>query len=238
MEPLALVALMVAVVVGATVQGSLGFGLGLVAAPVAAMVDTRLVPGPVLLAVVPLTMLVAFTDRSRLDWRAVQWAVVGRVPGTVLGVWALASLPEREMVIVFSVAVLAAVGLSVAGWRIRPGRRTLLVAGAASGFMGTITSIGGPPMALVFQREEAAQLRATLAAYFVIGSVLSVVFLAAGGELGMTELRLSLLLVPGVLVGFALSRVAARHLDRGRTRTAVLAFAAASATVVLLRALW
>jgi uncharacterized protein len=219
-DPIGLLALTVAVVAGAAIQGSLGFGLGLVAAPVAALVDTRFVPGPMLLAVVPL-----------------RWALVGRVPGTVVGVWAISHLPEREMAIVFSVGVLAAVGLSLAGWKLEPTDRTLFVAGATSGLMGTITSIGGPPMALVYQRHSGPQLRATLAAYFVVGSVLSVALLSAGGEMGGTELRLAALLLPGVLGGFALSRLVARHLDRGRTRSAVLAFAALSATVLLVREL-
>jgi uncharacterized protein len=236
-EPIGLVALTVAVVAGAAIQGSLGFGLGLVAAPVAALVDTRFVPGPMLLAVVPLTMLVALTEREALDWRAIRWALVGRVPGTVVGVWAISHLPEREMAIVFSLGVLTAVGLSLAGWKLEPTDRTLFVAGATSGLMGTITSIGGPPMALVYQRHTGPQLRATLAAYFVVGSVLSVALLSAGGEMGGTELRLAALLLPGVLGGFAVSRLVARHLDRGRTRSAVLGFAALSATVLLVREL-
>ncbi|MDQ3385935.1 MAG: sulfite exporter TauE/SafE family protein, partial [Actinomycetota bacterium] len=36
----------VAVLVGALVQGSIGFGLNLIAAPVLALVDPDLVPGP------------------------------------------------------------------------------------------------------------------------------------------------------------------------------------------------
>ena len=52
----------VAVFVGSCVQGSLGFGLGLIAAPVLAFVDPDLVPGPVLMLALVLTVAVASRD--------------------------------------------------------------------------------------------------------------------------------------------------------------------------------
>jgi hypothetical protein len=43
--------------------------------------------------------------------------------------------------------------------------------------------------------------------------------------------------MPGTVIGFALSGLVKDHLDRGRMRTAVLGFAAASAVVLLVLAL-
>ena len=43
--------------------------------------------------------------------------------------------------------------------------------------MGSITSIGGPPMALVYQHRTGPELRATLALFFVFGSSLSILLL-------------------------------------------------------------
>jgi uncharacterized protein len=226
-----------AVAAGAAVQGTLGFGLGLVAAPVAALVDTRLVPGPMLFIGVPLTVLVALRERGELDWKGIRWALVGRVAGTVVGVLAVANLPESQLIVVFASAIIAAVVLSIAGWRLRPEPGTLMSAGLASGFMGTVTSIGGPPMALVYQRETGAKLRSTLAAYFMVGAAFSLFLLAAAGEFGRVELRLGLLLLPGMAAGFLLSRPLARWLDRGYTRFAVLTFAVVSSVTLLVREL-
>jgi uncharacterized membrane protein YfcA len=116
---------------------------------------------------------------------------------------------------------------------VRPTTGTLVSAGLASGFMGTATSIGGPPMAMVYQRVTGPQLRATLAAYFVFGASFSLLTLAVAGEFGAHELELGLTLLPGVLAGFALSWLAARVLDRGYTRIAVLGCSAASALVLI-----
>ncbi len=225
----------VAVAVGACVQGVMGFGLGLVAAPLLALIDTDLVPGPLLFVGVPLTVLVAVRERGSLDFRVVRWALVGRVVGTVAGTAAVAALPDGPLAVLLAVVVLVAVVLSVAGWRVRPTPATLVTAGAASGFMGTATSIGGPPMAIVYQRHPGPELRATLAAYFLVGAALSLTMLAVAGEFRARELGHGLLLLPGVVVGFSFSRLAARVLDRGYTRLAVLSFSSASALALLIQ---
>lgn len=234
-EEVAVVTLVVAA--GACIQAVVGFGLGLVAAPVLAFYDADLVPGPLLFVMVPLTVLVARRERGSLDFHGIRWALVGRVVGTVGGSIAVALLPEGPLAVLLACLVLLAVGLSLTGWHVRPTARTLVTAGAASGFMGTATSIGGPPMALVYQRSTGPELRSTLAAYFVVGAAFSLAMLAVVGEFGADELRLGLVLLPGALVGYASSGVLARVLDRGYTRATVLAFASASSIALLLREL-
>jgi uncharacterized membrane protein YfcA len=227
------VAATLVVVVGACVQGSMGFGLGLLSAPLLALVEPDLVPGPVIFASLPLSLLVAWRERASFDLGEVRWAVTGRLPGTVAGAFAVAALPDRGLALLFGVVVLGAVGLSVAGWDVRPTAPTLVAAGAASGFMGTATSIGGPPIALVYQHSTGPRLRSILATYFVFGALFSLGSLTAFGEFARRELGLGLWLLPGMAVGYLLSRVASRYLDRGRTRLAVLVSSSVSAVVLL-----
>lgn len=227
----------VVVASGAALQAVLGFGLGLIAAPVLALVDPDLVPGPLLFVMVPLTVLVARRERGSLDLRGIRWALVGRVPGTIAGTVAVATLPERGLAVLLGSVVLLAVVLSVAGWHIQPTSGTLLAAGAASGFMGTATSIGGPPMAMVYQRRTGPELRATLAAYFVLAAGFSLLVLGVAGEFDRQGVSLGLWLLPGMLAGYAVSGPLGAVLDRGRTRPAVLMASAISAIVLIARQL-
>jgi uncharacterized membrane protein YfcA len=228
-----------AVAVGALVQGSVGFGLNLIAAPLLALIDRDLVPGPALAAAFVLTILMTMRERRSVEWRGVGWAFAGRVPGTVLAAAAIASLPERGLGIFFALLVLLGVAISLLRWHPRPTPTTLLGAGALSGFMGTATSIGGPPMALVYQRLAGASLRGTLSGYFVLGSILSIATLAAVGEFGADQLRATAVLVPGVVAGFLLSRLTSGLIDdRGAARAAVLWVSALSAVALLLDALF
>jgi hypothetical protein len=236
-NPLEIALAVTTVAVGALLQGSVGFGLAMVSAPILVLIDPRLVPAPLLFGSLSLTLLMAYRDRAGIDVFGLQWALLGRLGGTAVGLYALSRLSGDRFILAFGVLVLIAVGLSVSGLHPRPTRRTLLGAGLASGFMGTTTAIGGPPMALVFQHAPGAKLRGTLAGYFIVGVSISLAALAAIGRLGATELRLAVLLQPGIVVGFAVSNRLIGRLDGGQLRPAVLSVSAAMALVVILKEL-
>jgi uncharacterized membrane protein YfcA len=225
----------VIVAVGATLQGSIGFGLGMFSVPLLVLIDPAYVPGPLLLSSIVLTVLVTHRERAAIRFGDLKWAVGGRVLGIGIALVALTVVPADRIAVLFGTLVIGAVLLSASGLRVTVRPNTLFGAGILSGFMGTSVSIGGPPMALLYQRESGARLRGTLAAYFVVGVSLSIVGLALIGRFGRTELAHAVVLVPGVLVGAFVSRYTARVLDRGFIRTAVLVASAASAAAVLLR---
>lgn len=224
------------VALAASVQGVLGFGFSLIAAPLLALLDPRLVPGPVLLLLLLLTVLMTLRERGDADRRGVFWALCGRLPGTVLGTVALALLSARMLSVGFALLVLTGVALSVVGPRLQPRPGLVVGAGVLSGLMETTSSIGGPPLALVYRHQPGAVTRGTMSAVFVVGVTLSLAGVALAGHLRAGELwSAALLTVPlllGLLVSGALaSRVSHRHMSRG-----VLIVAALSGVLVLARA--
>ena len=225
------------VAVGSLLQGAVGFGLSLIAAPLITLIDPTLVPGPLLLAALVLPMLTARRDRSWVDLRGVRWALVGRVPGSVLGAAMLTGLSPRAMTLAVGIVVLAGVAMTASGVRLRPRGPTLLVAGVLSGFMGTTAAIGGPPLALVYQHAEGPRLRGTLAGYFVIAALISIAVLALAGRFGRHDLLAGLALLPGVVLGYLGSHRVARWVDRGFTRHAVLLVSTLAALALVVRAL-
>lgn len=229
-----LVLAVLATTLGAAVQGAVGFGMALVAAPLLALLDPSLVPGPILLATFVFTVLTSARELGHIDRRGVAIALLGRLPGIAVGAWILAHLSADALARLFAVIVLFAVALTVMGTRWKPSAPALLTAGALSGIMGTVGAIGGPPMALVYSEAEGPRLRSTLSVYFMLGSALSLIALIGVGRFGASELRVTLWLLPGVLAGYALSSPLRARLDRGHTRAAVLAVSATAACLVLL----
>jgi hypothetical protein len=163
LEPLQLAIALLCCAVGATVQAAAGFGLALIAAPILVLLEPAFVPGPLTAASLVLTVLVAARDHAAMDLHGIGWAMVGRVFGTAAAAGFLALATPRVFDLVFGLLVLAGVGLSLAGFHAPPARGSAIVAGGLSGLMGTISAIGGPPMALLYQRSGAARLRGTLA---------------------------------------------------------------------------
>jgi uncharacterized protein len=214
------------VTTGAALQGSAGFGFALLSAPILGLVEPRLVPGPLIVAVTLLLALTAWRERSAVDLKGLGWVLGGRVPGTALGALALTRLGERALATALGLLVLIAVAISIRSVRLvrTPGK--LWLAGLVSGLMGTTAALGGPAIAVLYQHERGELVRSTLATYFLVGAAMSMAALALVGRLGGREVVMGLGLMPGILVGFAASRWTSRWLDRGRTRTAVLLVAA------------
>lgn len=226
-----------AVAFGATVQGAIGFGMALLAAPLLVLIRPDLVPGPLLMNGLALTLLVARRERDSIDLRGIKWALVGRVPGVALGALALVSIPVQGMSLLVGLSVLAGVALGVSRLRLAPGPRTLFGAGLLSGVFGTVASIGGPPLALVYQHEPGPRLRGTLAGYFVAGGLMSLAALIAVGRYGAGELAWTLALLPGTVLGFACSSRFTSWVDAGRTRRAVLGITGAAGVAAVLRSI-
>jgi uncharacterized membrane protein YfcA len=184
-----------------------------------------------------LSILVAFREHPSIDLHGVGWALVGRIPGTFLGAAVLALIPRKETSLLVGVMVLLAVVLVATGARVRRTRRALLGAGALSGFMATTTSIGGPPVALLYQDSEGDRVRGTLSGFFLVGLVIALGALSLVDRFGRSEILSSLLLLPAVLAGFLLSVRVAAVLDKGHTRKAVLSASALAGLTAIVEAL-
>jgi uncharacterized membrane protein YfcA len=222
------------VAVAAALQAATGMGMALCAAPLLALLDPAFVPGPALCAVVALSAAVAWRERTAIDRRIMTTALLGLAVGCAVGAILLALLAGRDLSQVFALLILGAVGLSVAGLPVPNGRLALLVGGAASGMLGTMSGVHGPPIALLLQHQPPDRLRATLCAFFAVGGLISLLALAAAGLLGLTGLGLALELLPGVAVGFAVAPIFARRVDRRRARAAVLTISTLAALALLL----
>lgn len=224
-----------AIGLGAALQGSVGYGMALLASPFLIMIDPRLIPGPYLLGSQLLSLLMVLRERHSIDFYGVKWALFGRLPGTIVAGYLLATISEKAMVLTFGALVLLGVIISVAGVRFPPRPKNLFVAGMVSAIMGTIATIGGPPMALVYQDATSDSLRSTLSGYFIVGGLISLTTLIVIGRFGLYELCLSVALLPGILIGYLVSSQLLPLLKRQNTRAAVLMIATVSGVLVIVR---
>jgi uncharacterized membrane protein YfcA len=226
-----------AVMLASCLQASIGFGIGMLAAPVIALVDPRLIPGTLIMVATLVTLIVAVREREDIDLHGTGWALVGRVPGTIAGALLLAMLPERALTVMLAGVVLVGVALTSIGWIPTARRRNVVLAGATSGVLGTATSIGGPPMALVWQRNSGARLRGTMSGFFLVGSLMSIAALALTGAIDSRTVWGFAALIPAAVAGYALSRRINHFLDPKRLRWLAIGASTLGAVVLIGREL-
>lgn len=221
------------ILVASCLQGSIGFGMGMLAAPFIALVDASLLPVLVITLAMVVTSIVAVMDHASLDLRGAGWALVGRVPGTMAGAGLLTVMSAAALSWAVAAVVLLGVLVSLRGWQPRVTRSSQVVAGALSGIMGTTTSVGGAPMAILWQRSDGPRLRGTMAAFFLVGSSLSLAALFLWGAVPPHALTAAAWMAPFAVAGVVLSRLANRFLDRRRTRAVALGASAIGALTLI-----
>ena len=221
--------------VGCAFQAAVGLGMALLVVPVLALIDTRLVPGPMLFAGIALTAGTAWRDRAAIEVDALKRSLAGLVVGSAIGALALSRVGGPDLPKLFGGLILIAVVISVLARRVEPTPALVLGGATASGLMGTMAGIHGPAMALVFQNADPAQARAMLGAIFTVAYAIAVASLAAVGLFGLRDLMLGAALLPGVALGWLAAPTIARVIDPGRLRTIILLVSSASAVALIFR---
>jgi len=225
------------VTAGAGVQATIGFGANLVAVPVLAILVPGAVPATATMMALPLALAMAARESDHVDWPGVRWLMVGRLPGTAVGAVIVATVATSTLSVVTGVGVLIAVAVSAASLTVPLTPPAIAATGLASGTLGTATSIGGPPLALLYQHHEGRILRSTLAVTIGIGTVVSLAGLLVAREVAGWQVVLAAALLPGTVAGFLCGRVVSGRVDGRWLRPAVLGFASLSALVAIARGL-
>lgn len=233
---MAVLLLGLAIAAGAFVQGSIGFGMAVVAAPFVVLLAPDLMPVALLVTSVTLPVVQLVHGPREIAWAPLGWALLGRALLTPLGVWVVTRFSADHIAVLVGVLILLTVAVSVSRFTVDARPRNAFGAGLVAGVSGTAASIGGPFLALVLQHEAPARLRATLSAFFLLGSSMALGGLAAAGHLPGHAIWAGLAWVPFLLLGYALAAPARRFLDAGRLRTGVLAFCAVAGVAVVVRA--
>ncbi len=221
--------------VGSYVQTAIGFGLAIVAAPLLFSVSPDYVPAPILICAFFISLLNAMKLRSDISIGGLKMALIGRVPGSILGGFILVMVSSDTLSIWLGLLVWFAVAVSLLPYRIEPTPKRMAIAGFFSGLFGTSSSIGGPPMALLLQHQDANQLRGNLSAFFLFSSIISMVVQIPIGFMTFHHVMLSLPLIPAAWLGYVLARKTTHALPKEKIRIGALVLCLVSGTTAIWR---
>ena len=221
--------------IGCWVQTALGFVMAVIAAPIIVILNPYWVPVALTLCALFLSILNTWNQRHYLELKALVLPFITRIPGTLLGAWLLLQLDARSLQLFVAVCVFLAVIISYYGKQFEYTSTRMGFAAFVSGIMGTTTSIGGPPMALVMQHGNPKNVRANLSLYFGYSCTISMISYAYIGMLDTQLLAESASFLPVCIAGFALGIKSRDYIDDGaRFRPLLLMLCGGAALVALI----
>lgn len=225
--------------VGAAIQGAVGFGFPYLLAPLAVFVLPDLIPGPILLLTLFINTEIAIRERGQVVLREVGWLTFGRIGGAVAAAAAFGALDREFFKLVIGGVLLLAVALTaiakVAAIRRTPA--TMTASGIAAGIMGTLTGVGAPAMALLYQGEEPSRIRGVMSVSLLLGVVISIASLWYFGHFGARDFELAGWFLAPTLLGILGGRWLSKRIDRSRARVAILIITTIAATGLIVDAL-
>ncbi len=223
--------------VGAFVQTAIGFGMAIVAAPLLFQLNPEYVPAPICLVAIGLSLVNAAKHKNSISLGGLKMAIIGRIPGSVLGGLILMTVSASTMSLALGLFVMLSVCISLLPIRLEPTNGRMVVAGFFSGFMGTSSAIGGPPMALLLQHQEANSLRGNLSAFFLFSSIMSLIVLAFVGHFHLLHVWLTLPLLPATYLGYRLALLCLGRISQSAIRYGSLILCSVSALTAIVQGL-
>jgi uncharacterized protein len=235
--PYELLVVLAAASLGGALQSTLGFGASFTLVPALAVIAPELLPGAVVVAIVPMSLLMIWRDRRGMDGWAVGRVGLGRLPGIVAGGVVVALLPMRWLTVTIAVVLLGAVTSVAAGWRLSVTRPREVVAGAVSGLTGTAAALGGPPLAVLYRETTGPVLRPTLAAVWLVGTAPVLLSLHLAGSLTAVQAEVGMILGLAMVAGLTAAAPGLHRIDDVMLRRLVLGWAAVGAVMAMGRAI-
>jgi hypothetical protein len=215
----------------AFVNGAIGYGFSSLTVPVALVFYANRVLNPAVVAIeVFINLYVLFINRAAVPavWRRVFPILIGLLPGIGVGAFLLASLQPGWIKFVTYVVILPLILIQAGGWRrpLRSDRAIGLPFGTALGLLYSITTISGPPLAILFNNQGFVknEFRAGLALIRVAESTLTAFTYYQLNLFVAESLDLSLVIVPCVLIGIPLGAFVIRRIDSETFRRICMSF--------------
>jgi len=205
-------------VVAAIVNGALGYGFSSITVPIALLFLANRVLNPALVLIeVVLNAYVLWNNRDALPdvVRRVLPMIVGLVPGIIIGTAVVSQVNPGWLRLGTFVTLLPLILLQAAGFRrpIRSEKSASLVFGGGLGVLYSVTTISGPPLAVMLNNQGFAkrEFRAALGVVRLAESAMTAVAYAYAGLFTATSLSLIPWMIPSIIIGVPIGALIIRH---------------------------
>ena len=192
----------------AIVNGALGYGFSSITVPLALLFLTNRVLNPALVPIeIALNAYVLWVNRAALPdvWRRVLPIVIGLIPGVIAGTTLVSQVNPGWLKFGTFLVLLPLILLQAAGFRrpIQSERSVGFAFGGGVGVLYSVTTISGPPLAVMLSNQGLTKrdFRAALGFIRLAESSFTGVAYAWAGLYNMESLGLIPFIVPSIAIG-------------------------------------
>jgi uncharacterized membrane protein YfcA len=225
------IALALITLAAAIVNGALGYGFSSITVPLALLFLANRVLNPAMVLIeVALNAYVLGVNRAALPgvWRRLLPVVLGLGPGIVVGTVVVSQVHPGWLRFYTYLVLLPLILLQAAGYR-RPIRSERSVGLAFGGFLGvlySVTTISGPPLAVMLNNQGLAknEFRAALGFIRLAESTLTAIAYLYAGLFTYRSLTLIPQILPSVAIGVPIGAQLIRHVRAETFRRLCMSF--------------
>ena len=225
------VALALITLLAAVVNGALGYGFSSITVPLALLFLANRVLNPAMVVIeVALNAYVLWVNRGALPtvWRRMLPIVIGLVPGIALGTLIVAQVSPAQLRFYTFVVLLPLILLQAAGFRrpIQSERSVGAVFGGGLGVLYSVTTISGPPLAVMLNNQGLAknEFRAALGFIRLAESTFTAFAYWYVGLYSINSMLLIPVILPSVVVGVPIGVWLIRHVRAETFRRVCMSF--------------
>jgi uncharacterized membrane protein YfcA len=213
------------------VNGGLGYGFSSITVPLALLFLSNRVLNPALVVIeVALNAYVLIVNRDAVPavWRRVAPIVVGLVPGVIAGTLIVSQVSQPWLKLWTYLIILPIILIQAAGFRrpIESERAIGLPFGVGLGVLYSVTTISGPPLAVLLNNQGLAkrEFRAALGIIRLAESSFTCIAYIAAGLFTMTSISLVPQILPSVLIGVPIGAMLIRRMPAETFRRLCMSF--------------
>ncbi len=215
----------------AIVNGALGYGFSSITVPVALLFLTNRVLNPALVLIeVALNAYVLWVNRASVPAvRArVMPIIIGLLPGVILGTLVVSRVNPTWLKFATFIVLLPLILIQAAGFRrpIRRERSAGLIFGGGVGVLYSVTTISGPPLAIMLNNQGLAkqEFRAALGLVRLAESAMTAVAYLYVGLFTAESTSLIPLILPSILIGVPIGTFIIHHVRPETFRRLCMSF--------------
>jgi hypothetical protein len=204
----AAIALAAITFVAAIVNGALGYGFSSITVPLALLFLSNRVLNPALVLIeVVLNAYVLWNNRDAIGnvWRRVSPVIIGLIPGIIVGTAIVSQVNPGWLRFGTFTVLLPLILLQAAGYRrpIESERSAGLAFGSGLGVLYSVTTVSGPPLAIMLNNQGFAKrdFRAALGLVRLAESSMTAVAYGYAGLYSTTSVGLIPWIVPSIVIG-------------------------------------